>query len=492
MRKNCFKILAVMLAVSIIAGCSTKDKESKTDTSSTPQTSADTTVSSEPEAPVSKLKSTDKNVQAQAAYDTIIGSMDTWCNDNTFDVALIDLDFDGIPELTVLNRAKKDVSLYDLSVYRIFDESIQPITTIDNCVLPVVSQYKDSSGNQSWYICRQFDEMEKSVLKHCVKKYSLFKFGTDNKVSEDILFRSTHDYFDNDKIEEHYFINEKEVFASKEAIKEYNDYAKAHPDDFPGMDPTFSMWWGKKTEFEQPLNTSTYTLNPSIYSKQKSGTDENMRKTVEQVKADITTLVDAYYFGKYDYTMQTYYYGDGIAKPVVYLYPTKPTDVNVKVNIKGALTCTYPNYENGWDVTAYPDGRVINKADGREYSYLYWEGNSDAKWDLSSGFVVKGSDTAAFLQEKLAYLGLTPKEYNEFIVFWLPIMQNNKYNLITFQTKAYEECSSLNVSPKPDSMLRVFMAFKPMSEPVEIPEQKLSQFERKGFSVIEWGGTEIK
>ena len=190
--------------------------------------------------------------------------------------------------------------------------------------------------------------------------------------------------------------------------------------------------------------------------------------------------------------MQTYDYVGGIAKPVVYLYPTKPTDVSVKVNIKGALTCTYPNYEDDWNVTAYPGGKVINKADGREYSYLYWEGSSDAKWDLSSGFVVKGSDTAAFLQEKLAYLGLTPKEYNEFIVYWLPIMQDNKYNLITFQTKAYEECTSLNVSPKPDSMLRVFMAFKPISEPVNIPEQKLSQFERKGFSVIEWGGTEIK
>jgi hypothetical protein len=44
----------------------------------------------------------------------------------------------------------------------------------------------------------------------------------------------------------------------------------------------------------------------------------------------------------------------------------------------------------------------------REYSYLYWEGVSNEKWDMSKGFVVKGSETEKFLQQKLEYLGLTP------------------------------------------------------------------------------------
>ncbi|MBU3143847.1 hypothetical protein [Clostridium sp. CF012] len=49
---------------------------------------------------------------------------------------------------------------------------------------------------------------------------------------------------------------------------------------------------------------------------------------------------------------------------------------------------------------------------------------------MAKGFVVKGSETEKFLQEKLEYLGLTPKEYNEFIVYWLPVMKENKYNLL--------------------------------------------------------------
>ena len=181
-----------------------------------------------------------------------------------------------------------------------------------------------------------------------------------------------------------------------------------------------------------------------------------------------------------------------VAKPVIYLYPEESTKVNVRLDYSGELGCTYPAYgENGWTVTAEPDGTLINFADGREYSYLFWDGMSNIDYDMSSGFVVKGEDTEAFLKEKLEYMGLTPREYNEFIVYWLPIMQNNKYNLITFQGQVYTDNAKLEITPKPDSMLRIFMTFKPLVKPVAIEEQQLSTFERHGFTVVEWGGAEI-
>lgn len=181
-----------------------------------------------------------------------------------------------------------------------------------------------------------------------------------------------------------------------------------------------------------------------------------------------------------------------MAKPVIYLYPEKTTDVTVTLDCVGELTCTYPAYGEGWNVTANPDGTLVNHADGKAYSYLFWEGEDDAEYDMSKGFVVKGGDTAAFLQEKLSMLGLTPKEYNEFIVYWLPRMQNNPYNLITFQTDAYTERAKLHIVPEPDSVLRVFMAYKPLEQPIEVEEPILDKFERKGFAVIEWGGTKVK
>ena len=179
-------------------------------------------------------------------------------------------------------------------------------------------------------------------------------------------------------------------------------------------------------------------------------------------------------------------------KPVIYLYPTEQTDVSVNLTLNGEFTCTYPEIGNGWQVTAQPDGTLTNLKDGREYSYLYWEGELNESYDMSQGFVVKGSDTAAFLQEKLSYMGLTPREYNEFIVYWLPLMQENPYNLITFQGDKYTSQAPLDIQPKPDSVLRVMMAYKPLDKPVDIPEQKLEQFERHGFAVVEWGGCEVR
>lgn len=179
-------------------------------------------------------------------------------------------------------------------------------------------------------------------------------------------------------------------------------------------------------------------------------------------------------------------------KPVIYLYPTTEQKVSVKLNYKGKLTCTYPQYNNGWEVIAQPNGTLTNISDNREYSYLYWEGVCDNTWDMSKGFVVKGDETAAFLQEKLEYMGLTPKEYNEFIVYWLPILQENKYNQITFAGQDYETIAPLEINPKPDSMLRIMMLFKPLNEPVDIQEQQLQPFTRNGFTVVEWGGTEVK
>lgn len=178
-------------------------------------------------------------------------------------------------------------------------------------------------------------------------------------------------------------------------------------------------------------------------------------------------------------------------KPVLYLYPEQETVVNVQLDFDGKLLCTYPAIEGGWKVLAKPDGSLMNLADGKPYYCLFWEGNAHMDYDMAQGFVVRGNDTAAFLQEKLSYLGLTLDEANEFIIYWLPQMEQNPYNLITFQSEAYTDHARLTITPEPDSILRVFMAYKPLKQPVDIPEQTLEPFTRTGFTVVEWGGTEV-
>jgi hypothetical protein len=181
-----------------------------------------------------------------------------------------------------------------------------------------------------------------------------------------------------------------------------------------------------------------------------------------------------------------------VKKPAIYLYPKEPAKIEVRLSFRGAITASYPDYDRakgGWTVKAYPDGRLID-ADGRTYSYLFWEGVSPDRLDhdASQGFVVPAGETRAFLQKTLAELGLKPSEYNDFIVFWLPVLNRNPYNLIYFSGEEYERMASLKITPKPDSMLRVFMLFKPLDAPIKVKPQEIRPFTRTGFTVVEWGG----
>jgi hypothetical protein len=65
-------------------------------------------------------------------------------------------------------------------------------------------------------------------------------------------------------------------------------------------------------------------------------------------------------------------------KPIIYLYPEEKTDVTVRLGAPEKLTASYPKYTDGWQVTAYPNGDLIDKKTGNKLYSLYWEGIRDA------------------------------------------------------------------------------------------------------------------
>ena len=180
------------------------------------------------------------------------------------------------------------------------------------------------------------------------------------------------------------------------------------------------------------------------------------------------------------------------AKPVIYLYPEEESRVVVRLDLNGTLTCAYPAYENGWIVTARPDGTLMD-ASGRCHDYLYWEGKGTYEPDFTYGWCVKVDELVPFFEKTLSDLGLTDSEANEFIIYWLPILQENAYNLISFDTASYCENAILTADPAPDTVIRVYMTVKPLDAPVEIEAPELPAApERIGFTLVEWGGSIIK
>ena len=181
-------------------------------------------------------------------------------------------------------------------------------------------------------------------------------------------------------------------------------------------------------------------------------------------------------------------YCGGIAKPVLYLYPKKTTKVTVTFEHPEYLETTYPKYTGNWEVKAHSNGDLYDN-NGSYYYALYWDEKKVRDVDFSVGYYVEKSDAISFLEQKLSYIGLSRREANEFIMYWLPVLEKNEKSLVYFElTEERESYNKLNISPKPDSLLRLVIHIKKVDKKVNIPKQNLTKFQRKGFVAVEWGG----
>lgn len=178
----------------------------------------------------------------------------------------------------------------------------------------------------------------------------------------------------------------------------------------------------------------------------------------------------------------------GYAKPILYLYPEKD---NTKISISFAknqlLSTTYPKYKQKWEVNANKDGSLY--INDQYYYALYWEENKYQHQNFEEGFYVTKDNAINFLEEKLTILGLNAKERNEFIMYWLPVLEKNEKSLVYFeQTTERENFNKLLIEPKPDSLLRIAIHIKKVDKEIKIKEQVLNTFKRNGFTAVEWGG----
>ncbi|MFA6193436.1 MAG: hypothetical protein WC726_01035 [Parcubacteria group bacterium] len=182
----------------------------------------------------------------------------------------------------------------------------------------------------------------------------------------------------------------------------------------------------------------------------------------------------------------------GCGKPVIYLYPEKTQKISVKVSPSEGFTKTEPDYGSGWNVIADSMSHLKNLADGKTYPYLFWEGKSKEVYQMPRrGFVADRDNLENLLNDKLALLGLNNKEISDFKEFWLPKMlaENKPYYFVTFSSKdEIDKLAPLEISPKPDTTIRVMMDYKGLDEKIDALGYDIKTPERKGFTAVEWGG----
>jgi hypothetical protein len=194
-------------------------------------------------------------------------------------------------------------------------------------------------------------------------------------------------------------------------------------------------------------------------------------------------------FGRLIRFVNTQFLLPNACEPILYLYPEQKQDIEVKLGEDVAVVNSYPAYQNGWLVSAQPDGELTDFRSGRRFPYLFWEGHSYILPMETEGFVVKSSDVPAFLEATLPKLGLNPKEAGDFMTAWSSKLSGAPYYFITFLDKSViDQFYPLRIDPPPDTTIRILMDFTALSRPILVQPPSLARPpQRQGFTVVEWG-----
>lgn len=177
-------------------------------------------------------------------------------------------------------------------------------------------------------------------------------------------------------------------------------------------------------------------------------------------------------------------------KPAIYLYPTEKTKVNVRVNTSGFLTYVDPPYpKTGWDVLAYPDGTL--ETNQKRYEYLYYESAipDDLIEKPKEGYVVLYSELPSLYKMLLPRLGLSKKQTDDFTSYWETTLPKAPYYLVGLLSKDnIDTIDPLTIIPKPETIVRVRLYFEALDKKIEVPTPSIVTPEKRGFTIVEWGG----
>ncbi len=182
-------------------------------------------------------------------------------------------------------------------------------------------------------------------------------------------------------------------------------------------------------------------------------------------------------------------------KPVILLYPEKPTLVNVEVKTLGEIYVSDPLYPaGGWkEVLANPNGSLVYQ--NKKYNELFYESKVKNYGMPENGYVYKTSELDNKIPELLYNLGLnnTKSEIPEFMDFWLPKLNslNSPYIFVSLIEKEIKEKNDkVVIKPEPDTRIELIVYFKPLEYPLQVKPLTIpTRPERRGFTEVEWGGT---
>jgi hypothetical protein len=185
-----------------------------------------------------------------------------------------------------------------------------------------------------------------------------------------------------------------------------------------------------------------------------------------------------------------------VRKPVIYLYPTKKERVRVDLSVDGTFTARYPamNRASGWEVLAEPEGMLVDAKTERRYPYLFWEAVKSAPFEIdpARSYLVSREQAADFLDRVAAAHALNDRERTDFASYWLATLEQNGLSMVQLlDADTYGAYAGMSIEPRPDTVIRLFMLITRATGEEHAGNPSLPQLTRRGFTVVEWGGTNL-
>jgi hypothetical protein len=213
-------------------------------------------------------------------------------------------------------------------------------------------------------------------------------------------------------------------------------------------------------------------------------------------------------------------------KPAILLYPINDVNISISIKLDSAIwifSQLYPapiSSDNTatsfavWNVRATKEEIIVyNK---QEYAYLFWDAitieKHNFKINLNNAFCTESIQIPNMLNKMLISYGLTVKERQDLITYWLNDLTSADYAICqiigSFEKpkeidkikylgdQYYNKAAILNFDSEikdncPDVVLRIILLFSPSYRFVNYnytgPEIQIP-LKREGFWAVEWGG----
>ena len=266
----------------------------------------------------------------------------------------------------------------------------------------------------------------------------------------------------------------------------------------------------KEKNIEETILISENTQDEEVWQ------EKSEKELIEEYKSDLIillSLIAAALFLFIIFVMPAL--SNNTHKPAIYLYPEKTQKYEVKLDKSIKYNNVIPKYHNGWVVEAEPNGNIRDlqpkytncdklpddfgfeyakeACEINKYPYIYWDGVQIKKRlpDKEEGFLVKYSEIEDFLNKKADEIALIKDEKKEFVRYWTHKMQEKKweyYRVYFLQNEEVDEYLPIKVEPKIKNSNRVQIIVRKGKKNLKLKPQMLIPIERKGGTLIEWGG----